>query len=428
MYRFWESIIRPLFDEIKPNHIVEIGAEKGLNTLNILEYCRENNSKLTSIDPLPQFDIDYVKRKYSENFTIYEDLSLNCLSEVENFDVILIDGDHNWYTVFNELNVINSKFQENKFPFVILHDVSWPYGRRDMYYNPDTIPFEFLNPYKKLGIYPNKTELVNGGLNNNLYNAISDNTPKNGVFTALEDFINSSGINISYYKIDLLNGLAIVFYNSKSNNDLIKNIINNSDIMQIAENYHNNLHIEKNKLITNLNKDVSELSNINNNLLEKEEDLKNLINLKDSVIDDLTNEVNDLVDRNKNLTKTKNDLIDLKDSVIDDLTNEVNDLVDRNKNLTKTKLEFDSKEKKLLNELDNYENKFDEFVVEFKNLKQEIKKVNAEVNRLNRINRDNQRLIRSLKSKNEKQKNIIAYYESSNNWKIPKSLRKIKKL
>ena len=110
------------------------------------------------------------------------------------------------------------------------------------------------------------------------------------------------------------------------------------------------------------------------------------------------------------------------------MTNEVNDLVDRNKNLTKTKLEFDSKEKKLLNELDNYENKFDEFVVEFKNLKQEIKKVNAEVNRLNRINRDNQRLIRSLKSKNEKQKNIIAYYESSNNWKIPKSLRKIKKL
>ncbi len=39
-------------------------------------------------------------------------------------------------------------------PVLILHDVGWPYGRRDLYYTPETIPEEFRQPYEQAGMLP----------------------------------------------------------------------------------------------------------------------------------------------------------------------------------------------------------------------------------------------------------------------------------
>ena len=71
-------------------------------------------------------------------------------------DVVLIDGDHNWYTVFNELRLIEemSRLKGFPMPLVMFHDIGWPYGRRDMYYNPSDIPEEFRQPIGKGGLMP----------------------------------------------------------------------------------------------------------------------------------------------------------------------------------------------------------------------------------------------------------------------------------
>ena len=60
-------------------------------------------------------------------------------------DAALIDGDHNWYTVYNELKLLAATAREADaaLPVLVLHDVGWPYGRRDLYYAPEQIPEEY---------------------------------------------------------------------------------------------------------------------------------------------------------------------------------------------------------------------------------------------------------------------------------------------
>ena len=74
----------------------------------------------------------------------------------------LIDGDHNWYTVVNELRMLrdNARAGREPLPVLILHDVGWPYGRRDLYYDPSTIPEEHRQPHRKAGMRLGRAELV----------------------------------------------------------------------------------------------------------------------------------------------------------------------------------------------------------------------------------------------------------------------------
>ncbi len=92
-----------------------------------------------------------------------------------------------------------------------MHDVGWPYGRRDGYYNPDSIPDEYLKPHEKKGMRPGSAELVEeGGLNWNLDNAISENGPRNGVLTAVEDFLEETEQEIELVQVPGLHGLGIL--------------------------------------------------------------------------------------------------------------------------------------------------------------------------------------------------------------------------
>ena len=79
-------------------------------------------------------------------------------------------------------------------PVCFLHDVGWPYGRRDLYYAPERIPEEFRQPWARRGIVPGRRELSDdGGLNAQFANAVEEGGPRNGVMTALEDFVAENG-------------------------------------------------------------------------------------------------------------------------------------------------------------------------------------------------------------------------------------------
>lgn len=114
----WNSIVFPLINELKPKYIVEVGSEKGTNTMSMLEYCEGNNAVLTCIDPFPLFDVEGLKNKYGDKFDMVEDLSLNVLPHLKDYDLILLDGDHNWYTIYNELKCIENTFNQDSFPFI----------------------------------------------------------------------------------------------------------------------------------------------------------------------------------------------------------------------------------------------------------------------------------------------------------------------
>ena len=79
-------------------------------------------------------------------------------------------------------------------PVLILHDVGWPYGRRDLYYAPDRIPEEFRQPYAQKGLDARgqgreRICSSTAGFNPTMNNAVRRAAPRNGVMTAVDDFI-----------------------------------------------------------------------------------------------------------------------------------------------------------------------------------------------------------------------------------------------
>ena len=195
MIRLWRKIIRPIITAAEAKNILEIGAEYGTSTKVLLNYVREVDGHLHCIDPVPGFDAQAFQAENKEVLSFYADLSLNVLQDIPPVDVAMVDGDHNWYTVYNELKAIEATHGHDPMrqPLVFAHDIGWPYGRRDLYYDPSTVPAEFVNEYAQQGILPNKDELVEGrGMNLELCNAVKLGGPRNGVFTAIEDFIEKT--------------------------------------------------------------------------------------------------------------------------------------------------------------------------------------------------------------------------------------------
>jgi hypothetical protein len=223
MHRFWDKIIEPIFLLEKPKTIVEIGAWIGLNTNRILNYCQKHGSQLYCIDPMPQFDVREYNTLYKGHFRMMQDLSLNALPKIENCDAVLIDGDPNWYTVYNELKLIEKMALSNgKFPNVFIHDIEWPYARRDMYHFPETIPQEFRKPYATKGIIRRQSALAEtGGLNPHMNNALYEGGEKNGVLTAVEDFLRETPIPIQFARLRSHFGLGILF---EPHPDKIRNV------------------------------------------------------------------------------------------------------------------------------------------------------------------------------------------------------------
>lgn len=67
------------------------------------------------------------------------------------FDCVLIDGDHNYYAVYSELSLLKDKIAEGGIVFI--HDVASCYcAFDDLYYDINSVPFEFRN--RKGKIYP----------------------------------------------------------------------------------------------------------------------------------------------------------------------------------------------------------------------------------------------------------------------------------
>lgn len=184
----WDAIFGTLVDMLKPKRLVEVGAFYGHGTRRILEYCREADAVLQTLDPLSpnpaeargqQEVFDGLVREFPGRLTFHRECSLPLLDRIGPYDAILIDGDHNWYTVIEELrSVERMALTHGIVPLIVLDDVGWPHGRRDCYYVPDRVPEAFRHPHRRAGITPGQSALIDpGGYFQNFHHAEHEGGP-----------------------------------------------------------------------------------------------------------------------------------------------------------------------------------------------------------------------------------------------------------
>jgi hypothetical protein len=191
MEHFHTDHIRPEITRRTRPVVLEIGVERGNHTRRVLSAVRERGGLLIAIDPKPKWKIRALLRLLPFA-RLLQQPSLDALPELISrnvrVDIALVDGDHNYYTVLHELELLDRLLAPDG--VIFLHDVGWPYGRRDLYYVPERIPAEWRHPYAHKGMVRGQSELAEeGGIHPQGANALHEGGPRNGVLTAVEDFV-----------------------------------------------------------------------------------------------------------------------------------------------------------------------------------------------------------------------------------------------
>jgi hypothetical protein len=217
MSEFSEVIVEAL-DLAGVREIVEIGAEFGGMSALLADYAAAQGGRLTCVDPCP-------KDEFVAWATAHRDVrhvakaSLEAFDELANVDAWVIDGDHNWYTVYNELQRVDAACRRDGKPLLVfLHDVAWPWARRDLYYAPERIPAPFRHPYSFEGgvtlDFPGLVQDRGFRGCGQFACAAHEGGPRNGVLTAVEDYVDevrAEGRGIAFARIPAVFGLGILF-------------------------------------------------------------------------------------------------------------------------------------------------------------------------------------------------------------------------
>jgi Methyltransferase domain len=182
------EILFPCLDALEPGSVVEIGAGRGEFTRELLDWGGGGGGKVTAIEPEPGPELLDLGEAHPE-LELVRERSLEALSRLRGVDAVIIDGDHNYYTVSEELRLLEENAGEATLPLLVFHDVAWPHARRDTYYAPERIPPEHRQPLARDAILaPGEPGVASSGLRYP-WVAKREGGPRNGVLTAIEDFM-----------------------------------------------------------------------------------------------------------------------------------------------------------------------------------------------------------------------------------------------
>jgi hypothetical protein len=187
------EIMQPCLEARGTRSLLEIGSFAGELTESLLEWGTPKGVEISTVEPLPPEELRGVLSRHPE-LTLIEDTGVGALSGLDALpDTVIIDGDHNYFTLTGELDKIAEMADDQQLPLILFHDVCWPHERRDTYYAPERVPESERPPIAKdCTIAPGNPGLSDGGLPYE-YAAAHEGGPKNGVLTAIEDFMARRG-------------------------------------------------------------------------------------------------------------------------------------------------------------------------------------------------------------------------------------------
>lgn len=127
------TLFREVFEEIYSRRRIDIVVEVGVETGQVSgDYAELGASRVFCVDPFPS---DSMRAALAENDKLHlvEGFSPDVLADLPIADLYVIDGDHNYATVRGEVDWILANAPD---AVVVFHDLMWPCGRRDFYYQP----------------------------------------------------------------------------------------------------------------------------------------------------------------------------------------------------------------------------------------------------------------------------------------------------
>jgi hypothetical protein len=176
-------------DASQARSVGEVGAYAGDLTRLLLDWAGETGARIVAIDPAPQPELEQLEAERPE-LDLLRQTSIDAFATMEIPEAMILDGDHNYYTVSEELRLLAER-SGDQLPLLLLHDVGWPHGRRDDYFDPEQIPAEHRQPIApESGLYPGVPGTREGGLPYH-FPAAREGGPRNGVLTAVEDFLEA---------------------------------------------------------------------------------------------------------------------------------------------------------------------------------------------------------------------------------------------
>ena len=184
------EVVAGCLDAAGAKSVAEIGAWAGDLTRFLLEWAEGTGARVMAIDPTPHPDfLEFAAQR--SDLELVRETSLDALHHIALPDAVIVDGDHNYYTVSEELRLIGERAPGSEIPLLMFHDVGWPLGRRDCYMALERIPEEHRQPFvEQPRLFPGDPGLVSQGLP--MFNSAKhEGGPRNGVLTAIEDFLET---------------------------------------------------------------------------------------------------------------------------------------------------------------------------------------------------------------------------------------------
>ena len=226
-YEIWAAC----FDAAGARSVIEVGAERGRLTQELLRWAAPSGAHVTAIEPEPISDLLELTEEYPD-LEIVEETSIDALAHLPIADVIVLDGDHNYYTLSGELRLIAERSE--RMPLLVFHDVCWPLARRDQYAAPDRIPPEHRHPYgEDIKLVPGNPGTAERGLPFE-WGALEEGGPRNGVMTAIEDFMaEHDGLRLAV--IPIFFGCGLLWPESADWSDAVGEIVDPWDRNPILE-------------------------------------------------------------------------------------------------------------------------------------------------------------------------------------------------
>jgi Methyltransferase domain len=235
------ELVLALLDAAKAQSVIEVGAYAGDLTRLLLLWAESSGARIVAIDPSPEPQLERLEREHTELRLIREP-SLSALLHTESTDAVILDGDHNYYTVTEELSLLTAGSRRS--PLILLHDVCWPHERRDTYFDPEQIPAEHRQSVAPEGrLYPGVpgTQLLGMPYH---WPAATEGGPRNGVLTAIEDFLASHD-ELDHAVIPVFFGLGVVWPKGARYADELRTIVEPWDRNPLLERLERNrvLHL-----------------------------------------------------------------------------------------------------------------------------------------------------------------------------------------